>query len=41
MKTHVLGTVNTLPNRAIYEIMWKDVVQPDMLRTTNNDAEKV
>jgi hypothetical protein len=41
MKTHVLGSVIPPPNRAIHEIVWKDVVQPDMLQTTNNDAEKV
>jgi hypothetical protein len=29
IKTHILCSVTFFLNRAVYEIMWKNVVQPD------------
>jgi hypothetical protein len=29
IKTRILYSVNILENRAVYEIIWKDMVEPD------------
>jgi hypothetical protein len=36
IKTHILGLVRffSLENRVVYEIMWKNVVQPDRPQIT-------
>jgi hypothetical protein len=30
IKTHILSLVTFSENRAVYETMWKNLVQPDM-----------
>jgi hypothetical protein len=30
IKTHILCPINVFQNCAIYEIMWKNMVEPDM-----------
>jgi len=38
MKTNILGSITSPPppkkNRAVYEIMWKNIVQPDRPQMT-------
>ena len=34
MKTHILCSVSFSENRAAYEIMWKNTVEPERLRMT-------
>jgi hypothetical protein len=35
IKTHILCSINFFPeNRALYEIMWKNVVEPDRPQMT-------
>jgi hypothetical protein len=34
IKTHILGSTTFLENRAVYEIMWKNIVQPDRPQMT-------
>jgi len=34
VKTHTLCSVSFLKNRAVYEIMWKNVVQSDKPKMT-------
>jgi len=34
IKTHVLFSVNVVENRAVYEIMWRNIVEPDRPQMT-------
>jgi len=36
VKTHIMGSVSFFPpeNRAVYEKMWKSIVEPDRPRMT-------
>jgi hypothetical protein len=34
IKTHILCSVPVLENRAVYEIMWKNIVEPDRRQLT-------
>jgi hypothetical protein len=38
-KTHILCSVTFSENHAIYEIMWKGMVEPDRPRMTYNVAQ--
>jgi hypothetical protein len=33
-KTHILCSINFSENRAVYEIMWKNMVEPDTPQMT-------
>jgi len=32
IKTHILCSITIFENRVVYELMWKDIVQPDRLQ---------
>jgi hypothetical protein len=34
IKTHILCSMTFLENRVVYEIMWKNIVQPERPQTT-------